>query len=50
MRGQQLRCENKLAVVSGATHLIKEPGTLATVADLAEAFLGQGPKVPALRG
>ena len=31
----QLRCENKLAVVPGATHLFEEPGTLATAAELA---------------
>jgi putative phosphoribosyl transferase len=31
----QLRCESKLAVVPGATHLFEEPGTLATVAALA---------------
>lgn len=31
----RLRCENRLAVVPGATHLFEEPGTLAQVADLA---------------
>jgi putative phosphoribosyl transferase len=31
----RLRCENKLAVVPGATHLFEEPGTLATAAELA---------------
>ncbi len=31
----QLRCENKLAVVPGATHLFEEPGTLAAAAELA---------------
>jgi putative phosphoribosyl transferase len=31
----QLRCENRLAVVPGATHLFEEPGTLATAAGLA---------------
>jgi putative phosphoribosyl transferase len=31
----QLRCENKLAVVPGATHLFEEPGTLTTAAALA---------------
>jgi len=31
----QLRCENKLAVVPGATHLFEEPGTLAMAAALA---------------
>ncbi|MEU7137376.1 phosphoribosyltransferase family protein [Streptomyces sp. NPDC046261] len=32
---RQLRCENRLAVVPGATHLFEEPGTLESVADLA---------------
>jgi len=31
----QLRCENRLAVVPGATHLFEEPGTLQAAADLA---------------
>ena len=31
----QLRCENELAVVPGATHLFEEPGTLAAAAALA---------------
>ncbi|MGW1800068.1 phosphoribosyltransferase family protein [Streptomyces sp. NPDC001984] len=31
----QLRCENHLAVVPGATHLFEEPGTLQQVTDLA---------------
>ena len=31
----RLRCENKLAVVPGATHLFEEPGTLAMAAALA---------------
>jgi putative phosphoribosyl transferase len=31
----ELRCENRLAVVPGATHLFEEPGTLATAAELA---------------
>ena len=31
----QLQCENKLAVVPGATHLFEEPGTLATAAEMA---------------
>jgi putative phosphoribosyl transferase len=31
----QLRCENRLAVVPGATHLFEEPGTLARAAKLA---------------
>ena len=32
---RDLRCENRLAVVPGATHLFEEPGTLARAADLA---------------
>ena len=32
----QLQCENKLAVVPGATHLFEEPGTLARAAELAK--------------
>ena len=31
----RLRCENHLAVVSGATHLFEEPGTLQAAAELA---------------
>ena len=31
----QLRCENDLAVVPGATHLFEEPGTLTAAAELA---------------
>lgn len=31
----ELRCENNLAVVPGATHLFEEPGTLAAAATLA---------------
>ena len=31
----KLRCENRLEVVPGATHLFEEPGTLAAVAALA---------------
>lgn len=31
----ELRCENRLAVVAGATHLFEEPGALAEVAILA---------------
>jgi putative phosphoribosyl transferase len=31
----ELRCENRLAVVPGATHLFQEPGTLAAAAGLA---------------
>ncbi len=32
---RHMRCENKLAVVRGATHLFEEPGTLAEAAGLA---------------
>ncbi len=31
----QLRCENRLAIVPGATHLFEEPGTLQIAAELA---------------
>jgi putative phosphoribosyl transferase len=31
----ELRCENHLAVVPGATHLFEQPGTLAAAAALA---------------
>ena len=32
---KQLTCENRLAIVPGATHLFEEPGALKQVADLA---------------
>lgn len=32
---RELRCENELAVVPGATHLFEEPGAMQTVAELA---------------
>jgi putative phosphoribosyl transferase len=31
----QLRCENRLDIVPGATHLFEEPGTLQAAAELA---------------
>ena len=31
----QLKCDSRLAVVPGATHLFSEPGTLGQVTDLA---------------
>lgn len=41
----QLRCENKLIIVPGATHLFEEPGALERVAELASnwflAHMGQ---------
>jgi putative phosphoribosyl transferase len=33
---RELRCENKLAVIPGATHLFEEPGALPAVAGLAQ--------------
>jgi putative phosphoribosyl transferase len=35
----RLRCENRLEVVPGATHLFEEPGTLAAAAELARDWL-----------
>ena len=35
----ELRCENSLAVIPGATHLFEEPGTLAAAAELARDWL-----------
>ena len=44
----ELRCENDLAVVPGATHLFEEPGTLDAAAGLArDWFLGHFPHGPA---
>ncbi|HEX9460495.1 MAG TPA: dienelactone hydrolase family protein, partial [Thermoanaerobaculia bacterium] len=34
----QMRCERRLEIVPGATHLFEEPGTLETVADLARGW------------
>ena len=43
----ELRCENDLVVVPGATHLFEEPGTLSAVAELARDWFaghfGPGP-------
>ena len=43
-----LKCEKRLEIVPGATHLFEEPGTLDAVIDLAAAwfvrFLGKGSK------
>src|SRR5512142_3157339 len=35
---RQLRCENRLEIVPGATHLFEEPGTLEQVAQLARTL------------
>ncbi|RLV04618.1 hydrolase [Streptomyces griseocarneus] len=41
---EHLRCENRLAVVPGATHLFEEPGALETVTELArDWFAGHMP-------
>ena len=37
----ELRCENDLAVVPGATHLFEEPGTLTTAAGLARDWFAR---------
>ena len=47
----ELRCENDLAVVPGATHLFEEPGTLEAAARLAtDWFISHFPHGPALNG
>lgn len=35
---RELRCENRLEVVPGATHLFEEPGALDEVAGLARGW------------
>jgi putative phosphoribosyl transferase len=46
----RLRCEHRLAVVPGATHLFEEPGTLRAAAELArDWFLDHLVPVPAAR-
>jgi putative phosphoribosyl transferase len=35
----QLRCESRLEVVPGATHLFEEPGTLTAAAELARDWI-----------
>lgn len=37
---RQLRCENELVIVPGATHLFEEPGTLERVGELAAGWFG----------
>jgi len=36
----QLTCENRLAIIGGATHLFSEPGALEQVTDLAGDWFG----------
>jgi putative phosphoribosyl transferase len=48
---QQLRCEHRIEVVPGATHLFEEPGALEAVADLATRWFvdhlaGSRPQAP----
>ena len=38
MAREQMRCEVKLEIIPGATHMFKEPGTLEQVAKLASAW------------
>jgi putative phosphoribosyl transferase len=38
---EKMRCERRLEIVSGATHLFEEPGTLEEAAALACAWFGQ---------
>jgi putative phosphoribosyl transferase len=42
----QLRCERRMEIVPGASHLFEEPGTLERVAELAREwfvkYLGRG--------
>jgi putative phosphoribosyl transferase len=44
----ELRCENELAVVPGATHLFEEPGTLTAAAELARDWFA-GHLIPRAR-
>ncbi|WP_455358524.1 alpha/beta family hydrolase [Streptomyces sp. SYSU K21746] len=44
---RQLRCENRLEVVPGATHLFEEPGALDEVADLARDWFAAHLATPA---
>ena len=37
----RLRCEKRLSIVPGATHLFEEPGTLDQVVDLATQWFGK---------
>jgi putative phosphoribosyl transferase len=44
---ERLRCEKRLAIVAGASHLFEEPGTLEEVARLGRMWLEGhlGPKI-----
>ncbi len=50
----RLRCEKRLEIIPGATHLFEEPGALEAVAELAAAwfrrYLVEQPAAPAARG
>jgi putative phosphoribosyl transferase len=48
----QLRCEKRLEIVPGATHLFEEPGTLEQVAELARGWFSRylGQAVAGARG
>ena len=46
----QLRCDNRLEVVPGATHLFAEPGALAAVSDLARDWFSEHWKKPGAFG
>jgi hypothetical protein len=37
----ELKCESRLAVIPGATHLFEEPGALGQVTDLAGAWFAR---------
>jgi hypothetical protein len=36
-----MRCDSRLAIVPGATHLFEEPGTLEQVVDLAGGWFAE---------
>lgn len=37
----QLKCESRLAVIPGATHLFEEPGALGQVTDLTSGWFAR---------
>ncbi|WP_084259127.1 phosphoribosyltransferase family protein [Microtetraspora malaysiensis] len=47
---QRLRCENRLRIVPGATHLFEEPGALEAVAELARDWFAEHFAEPVRRG